>query len=186
MRGWPTGRSCSGWNSQPKGVGTLIAAFARLRHDGDGPPPALVLVGPGGWLDGGAIEESDVRALGDRLRILGTVDEEALRALYAAAVLFAFPSLHEGFGLPVLEAMIQGTAVLCSDLPALREVAGPAARFVPVGDRTEWTAALEDLLAHPERRAGFAAAGRTRAAGFTWEKTIVNTRAVYREALGSA
>jgi len=169
-----------------KGVGTLIAAFARLQNEGDGPPPALVLVGPGGWLHGGAIEESDVEALGDRLRILGTVDEDALRALYAAAVLFAFPSLHEGFGLPVLEAMIQGTAVLCSDLPALREVAGAAARFVPAGDRTAWTAALDDLLTRPAERAGLADAGRSRATGFTWEQTIVNTRAVYHEALGSA
>ena len=82
--------------------------------------------------------------------------------------------------------MIQGTAVLCSDLPALREVAGAAARFVPAGDRTAWTAALDDLLTRPAERAGLADAGRSRATGFTWEQTIVNTRAVYHEALGSA
>ena len=61
-----------------------------------------------------------------------------------APTCYAFPSLHEGFGIPVLEAMAQGTPVLCSDIPALREVAGDAARFVPASDVDAWVAALYD------------------------------------------
>jgi glycosyltransferase involved in cell wall biosynthesis len=170
-----------------KGVGTLVAAFARQATAGgrgDGPPHRLVLVGPAGWLDGGQIDSADVGRLGDRLRMLGSVDEGSLRSLYAGADLFAFPSWHEGFGLPVLEAMVQGTAVLCSDVPALHEVAGGAAHLVPPGDVEAWAAALAELLADPGRRAALADAGRIRAWDFTWEQTIVGTRAVYAEALG--
>ena len=167
-----------------KDVGTLVAAFARLPPVADGPAARLALVGPAGWLDGGQIDRRDVDSLGDRLRILGSVDERDLRALYAGAAVFAFPSRHEGFGLPVLEAMVQGTAVLCSDVPALREVTGGAARLVRPGDRPGWASALEELLGSAETRATLGAAGRARAAEFTWERTIAGTRAVYVEALG--
>lgn len=167
-----------------KDVGTLVAAFARLPPAGSDPAPRLVLVGPAGWLDGGQIDERDVDGLGDRLRILGSVDDRDLRSLYAGAELFAFPSRHEGFGLPVLEAMVQGTAVLCSDVPALREVTGGAARLVGPGDRPGWSAALDELLGSPDQRAALSAAGRARATEFTWERSITGTRAVYVEALG--
>jgi len=79
--------------------------------------------------------------------------------------------------------MVQGTPVVCSDVDALGEVAGGAARLVPVGDDVAWTAALSELLASPERRVAMAAAGRARAAEFTWERTALATRAVYVEAL---
>jgi glycosyltransferase involved in cell wall biosynthesis len=167
-----------------KGVGTLVSAFARQPPATDGPGHRLVLVGPAGWLGGGQIDIVDVTRLGERLRTLGPVDEAELRSLYAGADLFAFPSRHEGFGLPVLEAMVQGTAVICSDVPALREVSGDAARLVAPGNVEAWSAALEALLGDPAARAGLAEAGRARAAGFTWEKTVAATRDVYAEALG--
>jgi alpha-1,3-rhamnosyl/mannosyltransferase len=169
-----------------KGVGTLISAFARQSSmtTTDGPSHRLVLVGPTGWLGGGAIDKSEILRLGNRFRSLGHVGESQLRALYAGADLFAFPSWHEGFGLPVLEAMVQGTAVMCSDLPVLREVAGGAAHFVRSGDVEQWTAALEELLGRPALRSALADAGRARAADFSWERTAMATRQVYVEALG--
>ena len=166
-----------------KNVGTLISAFSRLSSPRDGPPHHLVLVGPPGWLGGGDIDTAEVARLGDRMHSLGRVDDATLRSLYAGADLFAFPSRDEGFGLPVLEAMVQNTAVVCSDVPALAEVAAGAARLVAPGDVDAWAAALEDLLGHPESRREMAEAGERRAADFSWDRSVTATRAVYEEAL---
>lgn len=165
-----------------KNVGTLVAAVARLA-DRRGGAPRLVLVGPAGWLDRGLVADADRATLGDRLRLLGRVPERDLRALYAGAALFCFPSRHEGFGLPVLEAMVQGTPVVCADVPALREVTGGAARLVPATDVAAWAGVIADLLGRPEEAAALAAAGTTRAAGFSWSRTVAATRDVYAEVL---
>jgi len=162
-----------------KDVGVLIDAFARVVARDD-PPHRLVLVGPSGWLDGAGAAASRAAALGDRVRFAGSVPADRLRALYRGADCFALPSRHEGFGLPVLEAAAQGTAVLASDLPVLREIAGSAARFVPVGDVDAWADALGGLLADAGARAALGAAGRTRAAEFTWERSARAHLAVYR------
>ena len=78
--------------------------------------------------------------------MLGHTRDPELRALYAGAEVFAFPSRHEGFGLPVLEAMVQGTPVVCGDIPALAEVTGGAARLVAPDDVDGWAHALLELL----------------------------------------
>ena len=165
-----------------KHVGTLVQAFAELVRT-DAVPHRLALVGPLGWLHRDLISDRDRAVLGDRLRVLGPVDEQDLRALYAGASLFAFPSLHEGFGLPVLEAMVQGTPVICSDIPALREVGGEAACLVPARDVGRWTEAIGELATDADRQRSLASAGRQRAAGFGWERTARETHAVYEELL---
>jgi glycosyltransferase involved in cell wall biosynthesis len=169
-----------------KDVGTLVAAMAGLLRRGgqvsDG--LALVLVGDVGWMNDGLIDPGNRAALGRRLRRLGRVSDGDLRALYAGASLFGFPSRHEGFGLPVLEAMAQGTPVLCSDIPVLREVAGAAASFIPPGHVLAWTDALEALLGSESERARLADAGLARARVFSWERTVRATHALYREVLG--
>ena len=164
-----------------KNVRVLLDAFARL--DPAWCRTGSVLAGPPGWKPDDA-DAAVARALGDRVRLLGPVDREQLFPLFAGADLFAFPSRHEGFGIPVLEAMAQGTAVLCSDIPALREVAGDAARFVAPDD-TRW---LDRRAHHPAgrrcRRAGaLVAAGDARVANYSWERCTRETAAVYREAL---
>ena len=143
-----------------KGVGVLVAAMARLARRGTA--TALVLAGYAGWQNSRLIPPGQRAQLGGSLHQLGPVPETDLQALYAGANVFAFPSFHEGFGLPVLEAMAAGAPVVASDIPAIREVAGDAAVLVPPGDVEQWVGALEDVLGSPSRRAVLAEAGRQR------------------------
>lgn len=177
-----------------KDVATLVRAFAALVDSGRATGHRLVLAGPTGWLSEDLVPGDVFDRLGSPgpgqgdplLRLLGSVEEAQLRALYAGATLFALPSRHEGFGLPVLEAMAQGTPVVCSDIPALREVAGGAARLVPPREVDAWTEALAALLADPAELRRWAQAGKARAAAFSWEHTVALTRAVYAEAVAGA
>ncbi len=167
-----------------KNLATLVHAFADLVGSGRAADHLLVLAGPAGWLSDDLIPASVRDRLGERVRLLGQLAEADLRALYAGATVFALPSRHEGFGLPVLEAMVQGTPVLAADIAALREVAGGAARLVApdrrrgVG-RRPWRTTIADDGA----RRDLAEAGRTRAAAFSWEHTVRLTHAVYSEVL---
>jgi glycosyltransferase involved in cell wall biosynthesis len=166
-----------------KNLPVLVEAFRAVVAAAD-LPHRLVLVGPQGWLDEADAVRDDARELGDHIHFTGPVRADRLVALYRGADLLAFPSLHEGFGLPILEAMAQSTAVLCSDIPVLREVAGDAAEFVPPRDVAHWGDALVTLLRDDAARSRLAARGRARAAQFTWERCADRTRAVYRELLG--
>lgn len=168
-----------------KDVATLIRAFATVVADGLAQDHRLALAGPSGWLSGGLVPDDVMARLGGAdgpVRVLGPVGEADLRALYGGATLLALPSRHEGFGLPVLEAMVQGTPVVCSDIAALREVSGGRARLVTPGDVDAWAAALTKLIADADARAAMAESGRAWAAGFSWERTAAATRAVYAEA----
>ncbi len=162
-----------------KNVGVLVSAFdaviaAGLPHD-------LVLVGSKGWLDTADTTRGAMQALGTRVHLTDRVPDDVLRALYRGADVAAQPSVHEGFGLPVLEAMAQGTAVVCSDIPVLREVAADAGTYVSARDVGAWGDALVGLLRDDEDRARLAALGRERAKEFTWDRTVDRTRALYDE-----
>jgi glycosyltransferase involved in cell wall biosynthesis len=163
-----------------KNVRVLLDAFARL--DPDVVPHRLVLAGPPGWREDDADAEA-ASALGDRVRLLGPIGRARLFPLFAGADLYAFPSRHEGFGIPVLEAMAQGTAAVCGDIPALREVAGDAAVFVDPGDVDAWVHELGRLLTDPAAREELVAAGDVRVDAYSWERCARETAAVYREAL---
>ena len=132
--------------------------MARMRRRRSHGPPSvrdvqLVLAGYPGWLNRDVLSAADAASLGSVMHQLGAVDDDELWCLYSGATVFAFPSRHEGFGLPVLEAMSQGTAVLASDIPAIREVTGGGARLVAAGDVEAWADALEDLLVDEPARA---------------------------------
>lgn len=115
-------------------------------------------------------------------RILGEVSDEDLARLYSGAVAVLYPSLYEGFGLPVLEAMQCGAPVIASRDPAVSEVAGNAALLLDARDVRGWREAMQALLERPEQAAEWKRRGLARAAEFSWQRTAKLTRAVYAEA----
>lgn len=164
-----------------KNLAVLLEAFARL----DDPDVELVLAGPLGW---GDEVLAGAERLGGRLRLLGFVPTGDLAPLYAGAELFCYPSLREGFGLPVLEAMAQGTPVVTSRGTATEEVLGDgeAGALVDPHDIAELESALGRLLGDDGRRSAAADAAAARAATFTWERMASGLRGAYEEALGVA
>ncbi len=112
----------------------------------------------------------------------GYVVAADLPALYCGATVFVCPSLHEGFGLTVLEAMAAGTAVACSQTTALPETAGDAAAFFDPGDADDIAATLVALLDDAEMRAALRARALARARSFTWEDCALRTCEVYQQA----
>jgi len=142
----------------------LIQAFTRL-------PLAdlqLLIAGRKGWLYENILAEAEKHP--DSVRVLGFVDDKDLPALYRNAGLFALPSLYEGFGLPVLEAMACGAPVVCSDVSSLPEVAGDAALLIDPLNTEELTAAMGRALGDAGLRQEMTSKGLAQAARFTWEK----------------
>jgi glycosyltransferase involved in cell wall biosynthesis len=117
-------------------------------------------------------------------RFLGWVSDSELEGLYASAACFVFPSLYEGFGMPVLEAMHRAVPVACSDRGALREVAGSAARFFDPEKPAAMAQAIESVLSGSTEAERLRAAGRSQAARFTWQETARATLASYERAVG--
>lgn len=140
----------------------LMEAFDGLAVDGQ-----LVIAGDKGWLCDDIFAAAEKRK--GSVRMLGFADDADLPALYRNAVLFALPSLYEGFGLPVLEAMACGTSVVCSDVSSLPEVAGDAALTVDPFDVEGLTAAMACVLEDPDLRQRMVRQGLEQASRFTWE-----------------
>jgi glycosyltransferase involved in cell wall biosynthesis len=171
------------WNGtiEPrKNVPVLVEAFGRLaRADVD-----LVLAGPEGWND--ELERLAAARGSDRIIRTGFLSTDDLRSLHAGAAVFAFPSRVEGFGLPVLEAMAQGTPVVTSAGTATAEIVGDsdAGVLVPPGDVEALAAALAGLLDDPDERRRRGKAALERARAFSWAETAGRLAAVYEEAAG--
>jgi glycosyltransferase involved in cell wall biosynthesis len=163
-----------------KGLDVLLDALA------DVPDLPLVVVGPVGWGGVDVPTAAASRGLGDRVLALGEVSDADLGAIMSGAAALVEPSREEGFGLPVLEAMALGTPTVISDTPALVELAAGAAVVTPIGDAAALAAALVATTSDAGRGADLSAAGRSRAAGFTWAATARSTWEVYAEALGDS
>ena len=160
-----------------KNLTRLLHAFEVLRDEGLS--DALVVVGQRGWLYDAffaALERSPAR---EAVILPGFVPDEDLPAVYAGAQALAFPSLYEGFGLPVLEAMACGTPVACSGTSSLPEVAGDAALTFDPASEAAILAALRELLVDPSLRQALASRGLERAAQFSWDRVAAETEAVY-------
>jgi len=163
-----------------KNVPLLLDALVQVRRELD---VQLLVVGGRGWLDEPIFAAHARSGLGDAVRFLGTLDQDDLAVLYSHAGAFVLPSMYEGFGLPVVEAMACGAPVVCSNAGPLPEVAADAALLLSPEDPAAWAQAIlavltDARLADAMRQKGFA-----RAATFSWERAARSTRDVYREAL---
>jgi glycosyltransferase involved in cell wall biosynthesis len=166
-------------NRPHKNIGRLIEAFAAI--------PDAVLVVPGYKSERHRDIEAlaEVLGLASRVQRPGWVDEATLDGLYRAADCFAFPSLAEGFGLPVLEAMLRGAPVACSNTTSLPEVAGDAALLFDPLDVDAIAISIRRILEDAQLAERLRAAGHERARRFTWEETAQRTLACYRKALAA-
>jgi glycosyltransferase involved in cell wall biosynthesis len=164
-----------------KNLTVLLEAYQHLLDQGS--ELRLVIAGKKGWLYRGFFERLHELGLEDQVVFPGFVPEPDLPALYSAAELFVFPSLYEGFGLPVLEAMACGTPVVCSNTSSLPEIVGDAAICLHPQDRGAWVAALTEVLENQQLRAELKAKGLARAARFSWQEAARETMAVYRSVL---
>jgi glycosyltransferase involved in cell wall biosynthesis len=161
-----------------KNIARLVEAFENA-----GAGWRLVLAGSAGYGAESIHARIAASPARDRIQVTGYVSPTELAAWYARASVFAFPSLDEGFGIPVLEAMAAGVPVLTSNRSALPEVAGGAALLVDPENAPEMAAALDRLLVDPDLRLELAARGRRRASDFSWERAAAATWAVYDELL---
>jgi alpha-1,3-rhamnosyl/mannosyltransferase len=155
-----------------KNLPRLVQAFQSLDGALQQAHP-LVVVGALGWETGETL--AALRSLGTRARMLGFVSDEALAELYARCAAFCYPSLGEGFGLPVLEAMSAGAATITSNVSSLPEVGGDAAVYVDPYDTPSIAAGIERVLSDDALRAELRETGPRRAAEFSWERFAAGT-----------
>ncbi len=165
-----------------KNLTRLLDAYAGLDADLRQAHPLLV-AGGGGWKNRQTLDRC---AEIEGVHLLGHVADPELARLYSAATVFAYPSLAEGFGLPIVEAMACGAPVLTSTTPALSEVAGDAARLVGPLDVADIRQGLTSLLRDAAERERLRTRGRARAAEFSWAETARQTHELYRQTVSTA
>jgi len=156
----------------------LIRAFQPVAQTH---PHNLVITGGKGWLMDEMMAEVGRQGLDSRVLFAGFVADTDLPALYSEADLFVFPSLYEGFGLPLLEAMGCGVPVISSNASSLPEVAGNAAVLLSPHDEAAWTEAMNDLLADPAERTRLVAAGFRQSHQFTWQQSAHQLLGLYKQ-----
>jgi glycosyltransferase involved in cell wall biosynthesis len=161
---------------------TLIKAFRKVHEER--PDVSLVIVGKTGWLAEDIVQEIGSASENMPVRHLHGISDDLLPALYAGSLALVYPSQYEGFGLPLLEAMASGTAVIASSNPAHTEVAGNAALFASVGNADEMAARMMKVASDQDERQRLIEAGTARNAQFTWESAAERHISVYREVAG--
>jgi glycosyltransferase involved in cell wall biosynthesis len=164
-----------------KNIEALLDALASMPER-----PVLVIAGYPTAHEHTLQERARALGLEDDVRWVGWLDPAELEGLWALSSAFVFPSLYEGFGLPVLEAMARGVPVACSNASSLPEVAGDAALLFDPREPAQIAATLQELLTDAQLVARLRQAGTDRAAQFTWERTALAVLASYRRALSRA
>lgn len=160
-----------------KNIPRLVTAFERLAESYA--QLQLVIVGGNGWLAGPSLEAINNSKAGRRIVVTGYAGESELRDLYSACLVFVYPSLYEGFGLPPLEAMACGAPVLVSDIPALVESTGGAARLADPRNADDIAQTISEVLNDDDQRAALSSAGIQRAGELSWTQTAIKTMQVY-------
>lgn len=171
---------CVGTVQPRKNYQMLIRAFADIARDW---PHNLVFAGGKGWLFDDILAEVAQQGLEDRVHFIGFVDEADLPTLYSDATLFLFPSLYEGFGLPLLEAMACGVPVVSSNASCLPEVVGDAGILLAPHDPEAWQATIHRLLLNTPRRVALIGAGAIQARRFSWRKSAHHLLTIYDKLL---
>jgi len=164
----------------------LIRAFEDLIRTYPELPQHLVLVGKHAWRSNTVVAAAKVSPLSSRIHFMDFVSDEDLVHFYGASDMFIYPSLYEGFGLPILEAMACGRAVACSNTTAMPEVADSCALLFNPRSTTEMVRAMRDLLLDAELRSRMERLGIQRASYYSWEDTARRTLEVYYEVAGAA
>ena len=165
-----------------KNLPRLVAAYSSLSETTQARHP-LVVVGALGWETGPTL--SALRSLGDRCQMLGYVPDPALAELYRRCTVFCYPSLGEGFGLPVLEAMAAGAPVLTSDVSSLPEVGGDAVDYANPRNVASIAAGLQRILDDEPHRTDLIARAQVRAGEFSWEHFAATTLDTLESSFGS-
>lgn len=164
-----------------KNYARLIEALSQLRSKGHN--LQVVIAGGKGWLEDPIYEAMNRTQMQDHVHFIGFADESDLPSLYSGAICFAFPSLYEGFGLPILEAMSCGTPVVTSNISSLPEVAGDAALTINPYDVGELTHALEKIISDSALRDTLIKKGYERVQQFTWESSAQQLINIYMNLL---
>lgn len=160
-----------------KNIPNLIQAFEHIANAD--PNVTLVLAGKLGWGYDEVLQKISASRHYNRIKHVGFISDKEKRGLLNACTIFVYPSLYEGFGLPVLEAMAAGAPVITSAGSSLAEVAGDAAELVDPKSCVDLTRALSNLLVDGEKRCALQAAGKQRCSQFTWTRTALCTYGVY-------
>lgn len=163
-----------------KNVARLVEAFEHLA-----PGWRLVLAGSFGFGSEEILNRIQVSSRRPDIQVLGYVSDQILKGLYQSASIFAFPSLDEGFGMPLLDAMAQGVPILTSNISALPEVSGDAALLVDPADVSAIAAGLRSLIDDQSLREQLVQKGLKRCREFTWDTAVAETWKVYEELLTS-
>lgn len=168
-----------------KNLPLLLQAFAVLAAESQFEDVTLYIGGSKGWYYNEIFSTAERLGLTEsrRVRFLGRVPDDELALWYNVATVFAYPSLYEGFGLPVLEAMSCGTPAIASNTASLPEVVGSAGLLLDPNDVAAWIDGLHELLANRENRDALGERAKQQAAMFSWEKAARKTVDIYRRHL---
>ena len=173
---------CVGTLQPRKNIARVIEAYRTLPQYAQC-ETALLIVGQAGWECEGIVSNLLAGTYGKSVRWLNYLHDDDLLAIMGRAVALVFPSLYEGFGLPVLEAFAAGTPVITSDGSSLPEIAGDAAMLVNPTDTASIAEAMLELLGNPVLATVLQKKGRARALNYTWDRTAAMTLEVYRQVL---